>query len=122
MYMFWFFHMYMVEKVMIHSGHELKISDVSVSPEGTILVGKAVIPTAGFPWQATGVVTSQGFWISVLAVPLPVISTTDFSSLLHQVVNTAPSKGFTIRLAHLLLLNAQGSNAMKMPIIVSSCK
>lgn len=54
-----FLYMHVVEKVMTHFGHELKISEVGVSLEDTIPVGKAVIPTAVFLWQPTEAVTSS---------------------------------------------------------------
>jgi len=78
--------MHVVEKVMTRFGHELKIAKVGISPEHTIPVGKAAIPTAVFLCQPTEVVTSShGLQVPALAMPLPVLFITDFSPLLHHV-------------------------------------
>lgn len=75
-----------VEKVMTCFGHKLKISQVSVSPEDTIPVGKAVIPTALSLRQPAEVVTSShGFWVPALAAPPPLLFVADFNPLLWRV-------------------------------------
>lgn len=76
--------MHEVEKVMTHFGHKLEISEVGITLEDEIPVGKPVISTAVFLWQSTEAVTSShGFRAPAPATPVLLI--TDFNSLLHQV-------------------------------------
>lgn len=121
-----FLYMHVVEKVMAHFGHELKISEVGISLEDMIPVGKAVIPTAVFLWQPIEVVTSShSFWVPVLAAPCHCLCSSSQILILCFIKSggcccvMTRSAAFAIRSAHFLPLNVRGSNAMKMPIIVS---